>query len=71
MMFVRELYHEGAPKPTSLKLNSATSPEFKCFPSPSETYLQLGKTRALQSRKPAHLHQMFNSYIPLKDFLTS
>ena len=35
-----------------------------CFTSPSDTYLQLGKTRALQSTKLAHLHQMFNSYIP-------
>ena len=64
MMFVREFCHEGAPKPTSLKVNNASSPEVNCFPSPSDSYLQLGKTRALQSTKLAHLHQMFNSYIP-------
>ena len=68
MMLVRELCYEGAPKPTSMKLNRATSPEFNCFPSPSDTYLQLGKMRVLQSTKLAHLHQMFNSYIPPERF---
>lgn len=64
MMLVRRFCHEGAPQPTSMSLNHGMSPEFNCFPALSETYLQLGKTRELQSTKLAHLQQMFKNYIP-------
>ena len=62
-MLVREFCHGGATKPTTLSLNHGVSPELNICPGPCETYDQLGKTRALQPIKLAHLKQMYNNYI--------
>lgn len=72
MMIVRDFCHEGAPKPTTMTLNSGTTSEFNCFPTPKENYVELGRIRTLPTTKLNHLRQMSNNNIPMErwfDFL--
>ena len=62
-MLVREWCYGGTPKRSPLKLNSGFTANVNVFPSQSECYDQLKKTRQLTVGKLTHLTQMCQNFI--------